>query len=190
VSIISGPLHCTGRESSLLECGRNDRSIGGCSANEVAGIQCEGQLLELDLIIIYFPPIELCSNGNIRISGGSSDLIGRIEVCVNRTWGSVCGQGWSDLNAAVACRQAGHSSNGMHAEICSSGVCIVMVNNMAGAIAGTGSFTGTLNRPSYMRSVFCNGSEPTLFQCSYIPSNFSCPLQEIAGVICQGNVVL
>ena len=45
--------------------------------------------------------------------GGPSELIGRAEVCVNTTWTFVCGDGWSDLNALVFCRQLGHSPYGM-----------------------------------------------------------------------------
>ena len=40
-------------------------------------------------------------------------LIGRVEVCVNRTWGTVCGEMWSDLHASVVCQQVGHSVNGI-----------------------------------------------------------------------------
>lgn len=56
---------------------------------------------------------ELCSDGNGRIAGRSSDLIGRVEVCVNGTWGTVCEEGWNDLSALVLCRQLGHSPNGI-----------------------------------------------------------------------------
>ena len=55
---------------------------------------------------------ELCLEGTVRITGGSNDLIGRVEVCVNRTWGTVCGENWNDLNALVLCQQLGHSPNG------------------------------------------------------------------------------
>lgn len=56
---------------------------------------------------------DLCNNGDVRLSGGSSLLVGRVEVCVNRTWGTVCGDLWSDVHASVVCRQLGHSVNGM-----------------------------------------------------------------------------
>lgn len=62
---------------------------------------------------VFIYSSELCTNGDARITGHSSNLIGRVEVCVNRTWGTVCEQGWSDPAAAVLCRQMGHSSNGM-----------------------------------------------------------------------------
>lgn len=53
-------------------------------------------------------------DGAVRIAKGPSQLIGRVEVCVNRTWGTVCAtQDWNDLAASVVCQQTGHSSKGM-----------------------------------------------------------------------------
>ena len=40
--------------------------------------------------------------------GGSSQYEGRVEVCVNRAWGSVCAYGhWSSQDAKVVCNQIG-----------------------------------------------------------------------------------
>ena len=49
----------------------------------------------------------------VQIAGdGSNSLFGRAEVCVNRTWGVICGEGWNDVSASVFCQQIGHSPNG------------------------------------------------------------------------------
>lgn len=51
-----------------------------------------------------------CTNGEIRLFGGSSPLEGRVELCANRAWGTVCGQyTWRSREANVVCRQLGHS---------------------------------------------------------------------------------
>ena len=57
-----------------------------------------------------------CTTGDIRLvagttnfTGSESDTVqGRLEVCVNHAWGSVCGDDFFDnTDAAVACRQLG-----------------------------------------------------------------------------------
>ena len=53
----------------------------------------------------------LCSpNGSIRLVDGASEREGRVEVCMGGYWGSVCSDGWSEEDALVVCRQAGHNT--------------------------------------------------------------------------------
>ena len=50
-----------------------------------------------------------CSDGDIRLVGGESEREGRVEVCNNRGWGTVCGREWTDRHTAVVCRYFGFS---------------------------------------------------------------------------------
>ena len=59
-----------------------------------------------------------CTHGTVRLIGGAYSFEGRVEVCVNGLWGSVCHDFWSTTDAAVVCRQFGYSTYGM--EICDS----------------------------------------------------------------------
>ena len=54
-----------------------------------------------------------CVEGDIRLSDGNTTFEGRLEVCVNTTWGTVCDNGWSRVDAMVVCRQLNFSVAGM-----------------------------------------------------------------------------
>lgn len=56
--------------------------------------------------------VELCMDGGIRLVGGSDQYEGRVEVCFNETWGTICDNFWSPPDANVVCRQLGYSATG------------------------------------------------------------------------------
>jgi len=48
-----------------------------------------------------------CTNDTIRLVGGRSSNEGRVEICINGVWGSVCDDNWDNYDARVVCRQLG-----------------------------------------------------------------------------------
>ena len=59
--------------------------------------------IRLAILKLLDPP---CSVGDIRLAGGRQRTEGRVEVCSNGVWGTVCdGRNWESLDATVVCRQ-------------------------------------------------------------------------------------
>ena len=55
-----------------------------------------------------------CTEGDIRLLGGTTLLEGRVSLCKNNVWGTVCDSGWQSIDATVVCRQLGFSVAGRY----------------------------------------------------------------------------
>ena len=53
-----------------------------------------------------------CQDGDIRLRGGRSSAEGRVEICFNNQWGTVCDDSWDAADATVVCTQLGLPSEG------------------------------------------------------------------------------
>ena len=91
-----------------------------------------------------------------------------MEVNYNGEWGTVCDDGWDDIDAGVVCRQLGFGSSGTAIE---------------SAYFGQGS--GSV----WLDSVTCTGNESTLLECGHLGIGVtrSCNHLKDASVVCNGK---
>ena len=61
-------------------------------------------------------PGVVCDDGDIRLRDGAVPSEGRVEVCLNNHWGTVCDDFWGNDDAMVVCRQMGFQPEGWFEE--------------------------------------------------------------------------
>ena len=110
-----------------------------------------------------------CTEGDIRLMDGPNDYEGRVEVCHNNLWGTVCDNLWSADDGIVACRQLGHE--------------FISVTKSASYGQGRGRI--------WLNDLSCTGSENRLIDCPHESfSSHGCSHSKDAGLVCYGMYIL
>ncbi|XP_029608708.1 neurotrypsin-like [Salmo trutta] len=158
--ILLDEVQCKGSEGTLLACGHAEWGRHDCSHSEDVGVRCErgGETNEV-------PGLPHITGPLVRLVAGESRKEGRVEVFLNGQWGSVCDDGWNDINAAVVCRQLGF-------------VGVSKARSMAYFGEGQGLI--------HLDNVRCTGAETSLGECPAEGEDaHDCRHSEDAGVICD-----
>ena len=65
---------------------------------------------------MFLDNIDGCSDGDIRLYGGSTDSEGMVQLCNSAgSWEAVCDWYWGCDESIVACIQLGYSNGGIYA---------------------------------------------------------------------------
>ena len=84
-------VRCAGTETRLIDCPAGALGSNACGHSSDAGVRCSAAT---------------CTQGAIRLQGGTATQ-GRVEICNNNVWGTVCDGSWDNTDARVACQQLG-----------------------------------------------------------------------------------
>ncbi|XP_047574269.1 neurotrypsin isoform X2 [Lutra lutra] len=147
----SGPImldevRCTGNELSIEQCPKSSWGEHNCDHKEDAGVSCT--------------PL---TDGVIRLGSGKGSHEGRLEVYHRGLWGTVCDDGWTELNTYVVCRQLGFKY---------------------GKQASANHFEESTG-PIWLDDVSCLGKESSLVQCSRRQwGRHDCSHREDVGITC------
>lgn len=131
--------------------------------------------------------IVTCVNGDLRLQDGLSVYEGRVEVCHNETWGTVCDDHWTQQASNVACRQLGFNMTD-YGEWSFFHVflwfwfCLV-VHDLSPEVFSSVNSSVT---PILLDNVRCIGSEGTLVECQHSPvGSHDCDHTEDVNIRCK-----
>ena len=125
-----------------------------------------------------------CVDDTIHLVGGRSVKEGRVQICHNGQWYSICSDNWSDMGAEadVICSTLGYS-----AELGQKfNVALLQEKHIDSftTVSVMASFDYE-SSPILPKDIKCFGYEPTLSNCiftNYDPNK----CQQVAGLICEG----
>ena len=139
--------------------------------------------------------IDDCYDGDMRLINGLTEAEGRVEICTEGRWATLCGKLWTENNTVVVCRYFGFSDI-IDGRLSTIKACIHKY--IAYHIDSTyhlekfGEGTG----PIFADFVNCTGSEPRLWpghyyrECPYFNHYYGCSHNDDVGVQCKPGMYM
>ena len=103
----------------------------------------------------------------MRLNGGTNKLEGRVEIYYQGIWGTVCDDGWDDIDATVVCGQLGFLNG----------------------TTTTPAQLNVVNDPVWLTQVDCLGNESELTHCIHSGAGNigNCSHMQDVGVQCNAH---
>jgi deleted-in-malignant-brain-tumors protein 1 len=115
-------------------------------------------------------PVDDCNEGDVRLVNGVQANEGRVEICFNNQWGTVCDDSWGPEEAQVVCRQLNYTVH------------------LQDSVPFTNAFFGSGLTAIHLDDLNCTGTERRLADCGHSGvGNHNCLHHEDAGVLCIGK---
>ena len=159
----------------FTDCPANPIGAQNCFHNDDVGVMCAGTT---------------CTQGAIRLQGGTATG-GRVEICYNNIWGTVCDDFFDAVDTQVACRQLGLPVAGKIIMTIILGILGHMLAIIAlAASTVTSGFTHGVGQVILLDDVQCVGNESRLIDCLARPlGQHNCAFAEDVGVRCEGIIM-
>jgi hypothetical protein len=123
-------LHCHGDESRIFDCTYSRSVPRRCSYYDFTSISCE--------------PAS-CTDGQVRLVDGATDVEGRVEICFSRRWETISGDGWTQTESTVVCNDLGYEATGNDYSV----------------------RPATNSMPVFIKTVRCTSRQVSLLECGF-----------------------
>ena len=102
---------------------------------------------------------------------------GRVEVCYNEQWGTVCGNEFDNQDAIVACRQLGFVEGKTECNNVKLYILYLSVEEDTPSVVNSFG-NGFETVPIWLDDLMCSGNEQSLFHCDGNLDNHDCTAHE------------
>ena len=148
-----------------------------CDHDRDAGVYCFGKTIQYTTICMWWTYPQLCIGrnldncieGNVRLAGGDGSS-GRVQVCLDGQWGTVCDDGWDSNDATTVCRQLGYTDISKIMTQINIGIILYQwctLLTIERAIPTRGAYSGVGSGPIHLSRAECRNNDTRLIDCSY-----------------------
>ena len=118
--------------------------------------------------------------------GGNQTNEGRVEICKDMVWGTVCDNLFDLNDAELVCAQLGYPELGLLLKIGKIYYNNIMLRLTAQVIIMNGSFYGSGSGPIF--NLECTETDGNFTNCTLSEDTLTCTHSNDVGIVCIGNI--